>query len=77
MQGVLNRSQVQSYDVLVSEWKQPDGSRSLVLLTHMVMHMQGGGSSWAVGIGELEAPASVFEKAKKGRRAHAGLFVYS
>ena len=76
MQGVLNRSQLQSYDVLVSAWKQPDGSRSLVLLTHMVMHMQGGGSSWAVGIAELEAPASVFKNSQKrpACHAHAGLF---
>jgi len=65
VQGALNRSQLQSYDVLASEWKQANGSKSFILLTHMVMHTQGGGSCWAVSITELEAPAPAFDNAKE------------
>lgn len=64
IQSVLNRSQVQSYQILASEWEQPNGQKSLILVSHMVVHAQGG-SSWGVGFTELEAPAAYFEQAKK------------
>lgn len=65
MQGVLNRSQLQAYEILASEWNQPDGSKSYIILTHMVIHTPGGGSSWSVSITELESPARFFAKAKE------------
>ncbi len=65
LQRTLNRSQLQAFDVVASEWNQPNGSKSLILVTRMVAHMPGGASTWGVGITELEAPARVFESAKE------------
>lgn len=64
MQGALNRSQVQRYDIIASEWQQPNGKKSLVLASQMVMHAQGG-SSWGLGVTELQAPAREFDYAKE------------
>jgi len=64
IQSVLNRSRLQSYQMLASEWEQPNGGKSLILVSHMIVHAQGG-SSWGVGFTELEAPAASFEQAKK------------
>ncbi len=64
MQGALNRSRIESYDILASEWQQPNGSKSLILISQVIMHSQGG-SSWSFGITELEAPAQSFEGAKE------------
>ncbi len=64
MQGAMNGARIQSYDMIASEWQQPNGSKSLILITQAIMHTQGG-STWTFGITELEAPAQVFEKAKE------------
>lgn len=64
MQGALNRSRVQSYDIIASEWQQSNGQKTLILLTQMIMHSQGG-SSWAVGRTLLNAPSQYFESAKE------------
>ncbi len=64
VQGALNRSRVQSYDIIASEWEKPNGIKVLVLFTQMIMHTQGG-SSWSVGLSKLEAPAQYFESAKE------------
>ncbi len=63
MQSALNRSRVQSFNVLASEWLQPNGSKSLILMTQVIMHSQGA-SCWSIGLAELEAPAQFFDKAK-------------
>ncbi len=62
MQSALNRSSVQQYNMLASEWQQPDGSKSLILITQMIMHSQGA-STWSFGMTELEAPGQYFEDA--------------
>jgi len=65
LQRTFNRTQLQAFDVVASEWNQPNGSKSLILVTRMVSHMPGGASTWGVGVKELEAPARVFESAKE------------
>lgn len=64
VQGALNRSRVQSYDIIASEWEKPNGIKVLVLFTQMIMHSQGG-SSWGVSLSKMEAPAQYFESAKE------------
>lgn len=64
IQSALSRSRLQSYQILASEWEQPSGHKSLILISHMIIHGQGS-SSWGLGFTELEAPARSFEQAKK------------
>jgi hypothetical protein len=64
VQGAMNRSRVQSYDIIASEWEKPNGIKVLVLFTQMIMHSQGG-SSWGVSLSKMEAPAPYFESAKE------------
>lgn len=64
IQGALNRSRVQSYEIIASEWEKPNGIKVLVLFSQMIMHSQGG-SSWALTLSKLEAPSQYFESAKE------------
>lgn len=64
LQSVLQRSRVQSYELLASEWMQPNGKKILLLISQSIVHSQGG-SNWSLGITELEASASAFAQAKE------------
>ena len=64
MQGALSRSNIQTVDIIASEWLQPNGSKSLILVSQVIMQSQVGGC-WSVTLAELEAPAQVFEQAKE------------
>lgn len=64
LQQSLNRSTVQSYEMIISEWQQPNGGKSMIILSEGVMYSQGMGSWW-VSVTELEAPATYFEQAKE------------
>ena len=64
IQQVLNRSQIQSYQIIASEWEQPSGNKSLILLSQGIMQSEGGGSWW-IGLTEVEAPVPHFAQAKE------------
>jgi hypothetical protein len=64
MQNALRRSNIQSFEVLASEWQKPNGKKALVVITHTIMHQQGG-SAWSVTYSELEAPNAAFAQAKE------------
>jgi len=63
LQSVLVNSQIQSYKIIASEWQQPSGFKSLILLSQNIAHSQGS-SYWTLGLTELEAPDNLFEEAK-------------
>lgn len=64
LQRSLNRSRIQSYSVLASDWQQANGYRSMVLMTQGIAHAQAG-SNWWISLTEVEAPAQYFEQAKE------------
>lgn len=63
-QSALGRSNIQSCQVIASEWQQPNGHKSLILMSQVVMQSYGAGT-WVLTLTELEAPAQFFEKAKQ------------
>jgi hypothetical protein len=64
LQQVSSRSRITDYTVMASDWQQPNGYKSLILITQGMMQSQGG-SSWWISLTEVEAPAGSFEQAKE------------
>jgi phage pi2 protein 07 len=63
LQQGMNRSRIQSVSVVASEWKQPNGNNSLILMSQVIMQGQAGGV-WILLVAELEAAPRFFEQAK-------------
>lgn len=63
LQSALSRSRLQFYGIHASEWKHPDGTQSLILISQGIMHAQAG-SNWWVSFTEVEAPSQSFSEAK-------------
>ncbi len=52
-------------NVLATEWMNPEGNRSLIVLTQTMIRSHTGFSMWSLSMEELEAPEAVFENAKE------------